>query len=333
MEDIHEILKPCDNIEKTCKNLLLHSFAIIRVDSETWTALNSAWLASKQFFAQAYHASSQEQEEIEMSMITKYRKIKNLNLLGFNRPNPQKLLFRVMFSNGLVPDSMQPWPDDIDEGALKESSLRLMPRLHDLLCAFLGEIKRQVAENDEQHDDNDDIIYGDQDQQQQEEEPKHKKYKRGQEYYIDKEGTNGGPLDLSSCPLDYFYYHSSIKNEPVENCSEHVDRGILICISLTNVAGLEVLSRLDGIWHCPEMVSICEGHYSDNQSGCSDLVCILSGDQLKKAVLGLKTTAAATASSSNKKERTFPGLNACVHRVRRKLAACRLSITYELRHR
>lgn len=144
MENILEILQPYDSIEMACKNLLLHSFAIMHVNSETWASLKSAWLASKQFFVQTYNST--RQEETEMSMIKKYRKINNLNLLGLNRPSPHTLLFRVMFLNG-KPDSMQPWPGvDIDGGALmKDSSLGLMPCLHDLLCAFLTEIKRQVV--------------------------------------------------------------------------------------------------------------------------------------------------------------------------------------------
>jgi hypothetical protein len=315
MEDIIEILQPSDSIEMACKNLLLHSFAIMRVNSETWASLKSAWLASKQFFVQTY--STRRQEETEMSMITKYRKINNFNLLGFNRPSPHKLLFRVMFLNG-KPDSTQPWPGvDIDGGALKESSLRLMPCLHDLLCAFLAEIKRQVVVVDDgQRDVENDDGYG--------QEPSYKKCKiQLEEVNRDTTWTTNGLVDLSYCPLDYFYYHD-IKNEPVENCSEHIDRGLLICISLTNVAGLEVLSRKDGIWYCPEMVSICESHYSDNETGCSDLICILSGDQLRKEVCNAEIT-------SGVEEERFPGLNACIHRVKQKLSACRLSITYEIR--
>mmetsp|Transcript_6729 Transcript_6729/g.12663 ORF Transcript_6729/g.12663 Transcript_6729/m.12663 type:complete len:344 (-) Transcript_6729:29-1060(-) len=327
--NMDENLQPCNSLQEACKQLLLHSFAIIRVNTKTQASLKSAWLASTKFFAQAYSSKQDDDDyEIEKSMITKYRKINNHNLLGFNRPSPYKLLFRVIFSNGKSPDSMQPWPDDIDDGSLKESSLRLMPCLHDLLCEVMVEIKRQLV--DDAHyvlKENDD-----------EQEPRYKKRKIEDyyQYYVDKSSSNddGSLLDplFSSCPLDYFYYHT--KDEKVENCSEHVDRGLLICISLTNVAGLEVLSRQDGMWYCPEMVSIRESQYTDNETGCSDLVCILSGDQLRNVAMG--PIEGRRRSSDNFEEEgrgRFPGLNACVHRVRQKLSACRLSITYELRHK
>jgi len=60
--------------------------------------------------------------------------------------------------------------------------------------------------------------------------------------------------------------------------------------------------------------------YEENDTGCSDFICILSGDQLVNSV--------GVGAESLKQN---PGLRACVHRVRRRLSMARLSISYELR--
>ena len=101
-------------------------------------------------------------------------------------------------------------------------------------------------------------------------------------------------VSQTGCPLDYFLYHG--KNSKAVNCSEHVDRGVLICICLSNVPGLELYSN--GSWICPEEVD--EG----------SLVCILAGQQLRQ----------------------FSDIPACIHRVRNNLPKQRLSISYELRY-
>ena len=59
--------------------------------------------------------------------------------------------------------------------------------------------------------------------------------------------------------MEYFYYHSYYDDyflyhnrSPgvAANCTAHVDRGVLVAISLTDVPGLEV--RSGGRWVCPE---------------------------------------------------------------------------------
>jgi hypothetical protein len=265
------------------------------LEEETFKCLNAAWLASKNFFSHANVV-----QKVEDTMITKYGRINHLSLLGFNRPSPHKLLFRVSFLNGR-PESLQPWPDELDNGQLKELSLKLSSCLHALLSALLEQIQMQLDEQFKNEAVN---------------EACHKKRKKENSTNQKKHA-----IDLSHCPLDYFYYHTP--NKQVENCSEHVDRGLLICICLTNVAGLEVLSRQDGVWYCPEKLSICEKLYRDYPTGCSNLICILSGDQLK-TIFSL---------DDNDIEERYPGLNACVHRVKKELSACRLSISYELRNK
>jgi len=120
------------------------------------------------------------------------------------------------------------------------------------------------------------------------------------------------------------------------NCSEHVDRGILICISLTNVLGLEVMlqpiTAVDNVGSCHSRVFVCpekiavgrKGLDDGNVAGCTDLVCILSGDQLKDAVRNNSVNGCLNSSASGR-------LGACVHRVRSNLERARMSITYELR--
>jgi len=151
------------------------------------------------------------------------------------------------------------------------------------------------------------------------------------------------------CPLDFFLYHN-LKNNAI-NCSEHIDRGLLICISLTNVEGLELLLRssllspssssyqsyqesLTSEWVvvCPEQISVLESLYKENACGCSDLICILSGDQLSKIVAEQDNHGDSDVIDGDTKIKSrYPGLAPCVHRVKNHLCRARLSISYELR--
>lgn len=288
-------INPCDSIQAACQQLLQHSFAILRVEPETSDSLNAAWTASRDFLS-----SIHKRPHDESRIIQKYRRVENNYLLGFNRPSPHKLLFRALFSQEGIPDiPSQPWPCDIDGGALKSSSTKLATNLHRLLEMFLDKLKEETRVDCSQS-------------QGVGERPAKKRKRNENTPNVSAVG------DSAPCPLDYFLYHD--RND-VENCSEHVDRGVLICISLSRrVAGLEVLSRLDGCWHCPEAISMQESLYQENDTGCSDLICILSGDQLIRSI-GIR----------EEKVIQYPGLKACVHRVRRRLSMARLSISYELR--
>jgi len=58
---------------------------------------------------------------------------------------------------------------------------------------------------------------------------------------------------------------------------------------------------------------------------CSDLVCIMAGDQLSQL---LKSTLTATTASKENSISRVDYPSACVHRVRNRLKRARLSISY-----
>ena len=133
----------------------------------------------------------------------------------------------------------------------------------------------------------------------------------------DEKNSSERPLFCPiACPLDYFFYHNKFPSEI--NCSEHVDRGALVVVCLTDVPGLEVRSSSlsqTSAFRCPEaLVHNTNLYLERNDDSCyPSLVCIMAGDQLCRL---LPTTNAP---------------NACVHRVRNPLRRARLSISYELR--
>jgi hypothetical protein len=285
-----EEIQVCEDVASASKCLLKHSFAIFRVDGLTESKLNRSWKAGRDFLS---HASQHNDKEEEF--IKKYRYIKNGTLLGFNRPSSQKLLFRAQFvdCNSL---EEQPWPSDFDTGELCQATKDLVPALHSILLQVHSKIREDVMS-----------IYCDGEDECEQSE--HLRKKRRISHSFD-----------AYCPLDYFLYtnlQSGIK------CSEHVDRGILICISLSSlVAGLEVMSRRDGKFYTPEKLAMFESLYKEHDSGTSDLICILAGDQLLESLdvndnIGILTL--------------YPGIQACNHRVKQELAMARLSISYELR--
>lgn len=127
-------------------------------------------------------------------------------------------------------------------------------------------------------------------------------------------------LHILKCPLDYFYYHG--RNPKADNCTEHIDRGILIVVCLTPVPGLEVEMRASTKFYCPEESIAQQQLPMQQDSSCFDYskqsspgsamfewVCIMAGGQLFHQT----------------------GIPPCVHRVRNKLPRPRLSISYELR--
>ena len=289
----------CNDLDAAAKFILENSFAILRVNDETHKALTNSWIAAKYFLTSKVDQSPRQ----EATTKSKYRRIRNGALMGYNRPSETKVLFRSMFVNG-EPDPAQPWGDD---EAFKVSSSLLGQHLHSILLGCLEEMMKLVKERN----------YTEAKGRQPDRHASAKKKRK-----LDHSNSiNGLDFDFDStpCPLDYFLYHN--QSDGV-NCSEHVDRGVLICISLTNVAGLEVFSNdaEDGNWSCPEHIFINEQLYQEREVGCSNMLCILSGDQLKKVLQG-----------DDNMTTQFRGLNACIHRVKRKLSAARLSISYELR--
>jgi hypothetical protein len=294
--------------------------------------------------------------------IAKYRQIANGNLLGFNQPSESKLLFRA-FCSKYANDCGQPWPNE----TLKYYSMNLAGRLHSLLVQCLGEIQseferlttctsrldiRSTSDKERPRDSQSAGIkqiekVGHVKRQriiganQNSENPSSKKLKvstTGTNLMRERPKTNTireSPIHEKmtdsklSCPLDYFFYHNQNDAPSNVNCSEHIDRGLLICINLTDVIGLEVLPSGSNEFVRPEELvevqkirdttkATTQEHEFGNQS--TDLVCILSGEQLRHA---LQYPDLVDCSVS--------ALSPTVHRVASHLSAARLSISYELR--
>ncbi|CAJ1937592.1 unnamed protein product [Cylindrotheca closterium] len=239
------------------------------------------------------------------------------NLHGFHLPSNAKRLFRAFPSSKL-----QPWPNS----TFKSSSQDLSASLHGILVDILNKL-RELSESKSgdygtetnpkpnQLTDNKTTLQS------------RRKRKRGWEESNTKsakavptDNTYSVPTtvkETTKCPLDYFFYHNN--DSRYINCSEHIDRGALICICLSSTTpGLEVLPRGANGFVCPEETLIDHNNLDDERNdddaaaaAASELICVMAGDQLG-TMLG--------------KERM-----ACVHRVRNDLPRPRLSISYELR--
>jgi isopenicillin N synthase-like dioxygenase len=226
---------------------------------------------------------------------TDCQKIVNGNLYGYNEPSNAKKLFRAFcFSND------QPWPT----ASFQTASTNVAKDLHHLLVQCYQEIKQQQSSFEAAAA-----------AASERTEPPLRKRPRLSSV-VDIPPT---AWETTKCPLDFFFYHA--KDPSAVNCSEHIDRGILIGVCLTNVPGLEVQiadaahrrradDKESSLFVCPEIVTHNSNLYQEAEP-CSGLVCIMAGDQLSQMVSGTN--------------------GACVHRVRENLKRARLSISYELR--
>lgn len=218
-----------------------------------------------------------------------YHKVIQGHLHGFHEPSPAKMIFRCF-----VESSDQPWPSQEFNDASKKMALLLQELLLDcwreikVICdetTPLFNTKRLCVET-----------------------PSTCKYFRH------------SSLKTKQCPLDYFFYHG--KDPSLTNCSEHVDRGVLICVCLSKVPGLEVRLRnansQSDLFFCPEELQpkacVDDASVKMQDSGPLGLLIIMAGDQLDQTLM--------------LEDRTIP---ACRHRVRDNLTRARLSVTYELR--
>lgn len=216
----------------------------------------------------------------------KHHKIVQGHLHGFHRPSSSKLLFRCFLDS---PD--QPWPNE----EFQESSTTVALTLREMLISCWKEIESRCNEEKAS--------------------PVNAKRRRLDSSKINEDVPNKR-LQMKQCPLDYFFYHG---NDPSAiNCSEHVDRGVLICVCLSKVPGLELRirkgNRQSEEFFCPESTVKTDTDYCKVDGGPSGLVCIMAGDQLDESL--------------QVQEIYIP---ACRHRVRNNLKHPRLSITYELR--
>jgi len=353
MNKQHEQLSICENFEEAAKSILNHSFAILRTDNVTKEALEKSWIASRNFLSHVQNntiavknnsqkgssscTDSKKARVNKEQYLSKYRIVRG-HLLGLNFPSEAKVLYRAFYDRGVEyvdenvetqEQQLQPWPNDFDGGELMCCSNDLSAKLHNTLISCLRNILLEVKK-----------IHGKTITSRETTTTSYSN-KRKLEYYVDcdehqynkqkqhvaSQSQRCGNFDNNEktmmCPLDYFLYHNLDHN--AINCSAHIDRGVLICISLTNVQGLEILSNESNEWVCPEDLSVLEGFHSEIEAGCSDLLCILSGDQL------LKIVKKEVDPKDLVLEDDCPGLVACIHRVRQRLKRARLSISYELR--
>ena len=311
----------CHSSDEVVKSLFTHSFAIIRVSDELKSMLQVAWLEAKEFF---------QNTSLTRKLNLRANK-KGVGLLGWNEPSYAKEIFRC-YDKG---PSEQPWPNY----KFQSASSRLAQKLHillykcflDLKCHYLTSSatsslhsrepnlkKRKVLKTyiNEKTSQTDSIKYG----------PKFNFKMNDDTYAIPNSFEEESNIPYySSCPLDYYYYHNRHKDIRVVNCSEHIDRGLLICISLADVVGLQVQSQSDQSWYTPENISYEESLYNERSSGVdSGLLCIMVGDQLQH-------TLSSVSYNHEMIESSIPPPRPCRHSVKETLTRARLSISFELR--
>ena len=320
--------------------MIERSFAVVRVGPGTEAAVAGAWGAARALFSgaptgEAGGRGGREGDEAEAeAFVREHQRTAGGDLLGYALPpGGAKALFRAACS-GWGERAGQPWPslEGEEEGgegsSLRSSSLAAAEVMHSLLVDVLDEIRTAVREEEEEEEEWGSGGGGHPD-------PPRKKRPRIPDpprYEVDVPRTF---REATYCPLDYFFYHG--RDPALTNCSEHVDRGVLICVALTDVAGLEVLPRDAAggcggrrAFVCPELLSRDEALRSERgESGCGSLVCVMAGDQLAAACRRPRSCAGAGAGAGGSR----PPLSACVHRVRNGLGRARLSVTYELRGR
>lgn len=311
-------------LRQVAESILTHSFAVYRLDDATAEASSLSWDAARQFFSRA--AVSPEQH------VSDYQKIVDGNLLGFNVVSDAKVLYRALCSDWAR--RHQPWPDANDGGELRRASTELAERLHDILVACLEEIRRCASRL--RGDD------GGKRAPQNRPAPPRKKRRFSTESRASRRSATSGQFPSEGamvrpetepfcipktsksgkvCPLDYFLYHGV---RPANNCSEHIDRGVLICVLLSDVPGLEVRPRGSASFVCPETMIHGDNLFRERRS-CRGLVCVMAGDELK---LVCDPSGRCDGDSQWSNERMY---DACVHRVKTELTRARLSVTYELR--
>ena len=285
MEVLEDHFVTTSNLCEVAAEIQRSSFAVHKVAPPTARKLKQAWREAVEVMNQTPHHG--------------WTKIVDGHLHGYHVPSRAKRLFRAFpFS------SEQPWPDE----NFRRISQSVAEDLYEILVGCLTNLKEiNSAENNVKREENETSP----DRGQSHKRP------RLHTPFATCPGSLTFSLDTTRCPLDYFLYHNEDPN--AVNCSEHVDRGLLIAVSLTDVPGLEVLTKAGGTrqegsirWMCPETGVRNSRLYEEAaDSSISDLICIMSGGQLAAAI----------------------GANVppCVHRVRNGLRRARLSISFELR--
>ena len=270
------------SLHNAAHEIFKHSFAIYKVPARHTDAIRQSW-------CEAVAVLNGPPPLPECQQIIEG------HLYGYNIPSNAKILFRAFCTS---PD--QPWPNQ----SFQQASINVAEKLHELLVECYTNIE-QLSLKEQQGE----FLFSSL-LDQEEHQPRRKRSRlttsSRQSYWTIPPTIH----DTTISPLDYFFYHNKGPDNSI-NCSEHVDRGVLICVCLTSVPGLEVLCRRSSSFVCPEVIAHNANLYQESKS-CSGLICIMAGDQLSQL---------------------FPrsGIQPCVHRVRSNLKRSRLSISYELR--
>jgi hypothetical protein len=297
-------LKVATTLSEVAVQIQRESYAIYRVDDETHHAVQEACREAREFFS-SVHGDGNEQVERRKTMMDSYRVIQDGHLMGFHVPSAAKYLFRAYtYCDDKHVGNGQPWP----RKSFKTASCRLAGRLDEILNQCCSEIRSQMNTDTNKELDNTTTKAAGT-----------KRKWAGHQSDSSNDDNNIVISRREHCPLDYFLYHGCVDPAVVSNCTAHVDRGYLIAICLTNNSpGLEVLPATASgttsdadCYVCPEASTQRASLYAEAAS-CTNLICILAGDQWRQ--VDPETT-----------------VKACVHRVRNNLRASRLSISYELR--
>lgn len=340
-------LKVAGTISEVAAQILSQSFAVYRVDATTAANIRTARRAAFKFFGETSSAPSEELDQKactsnqENVLVKRYRRIVDGDLYGYNVPLPTKELFRTWHhprSSGKRQEEhkkgrsleetrfrqQQPWPSS----ELYTGSFRLAENLHQMLLECLKQVLLTVSsqrlDGIRGTNSNDNSHRNSKAQRKNAASCSSRPRKRIRSSSCDSEDpeksekgseNNTLPIRSGSCPLDYFFYHNRVPH--AINCSEHIDRGALVVVCLTDVPGLEVCclpSSNEALlsFRCPENL-VAQFRKNSTDNGSSDLVCIMAGDQLSRLL----------------PENHAPP--SCIHRVRNVLERPRLSISYELR--
>ena len=366
-----------ETIADAASDILLHSFAVYRVEAATVAKIRAAHRTAAAFFRKTTIATSSAAPSDDVTVnnnnttafLERHRRVKNGNLYGYNVPLQSKELFRTWYesdplfkaeNNGSNKNSdqeekqgleyfraQQPWPSN----EFCAACFHLAKDLHRLLSRCLqqtiiqNESKKAIEHNDTS------LWKPAQDHSQKVRKlipsvpPPRKRFRVSSNAThgpFDDKSDNGNRTNINNdcggktntslwsslrpsfCPMDFFFYHNRIPN--AVNCSEHVDRGALVVVCLTDVPGLEVrsLASQTPSFHCPEVLIHNENPYRERTDdlSCPGVVCIMAGDQLSRLLASSNAPDATTTTTTPR---------ACVHRVRNPLKRARLSISYELR--
>jgi hypothetical protein len=377
------------SLDEAGRQILLHSFAIYKVSSVTRRKIQAAHRAALRFFHGTTSTSSDSRNgggsppnggivhEETVPQQHRQRRVVSGHLYGFNVPSNTKHLFRAYCHS-----DEQPWHPD---GALRTASLSLVEDLHSILKDCCHHIIQLANHDQNRHsvssslrsriegvnDDDDEI-------------PSFLSHRRKRGRIEDMPDTDGdgerletqtGSPSLPSynipetaaearqCPLDYFFYHN--RDPSAENCSAHVDRGVLIVVCLTNVPGLEVCPRgqmdtvgtnHDCVWRPGTVLDTSDAAMNNDLHPFYDgkdfrhdantitpaFVCpevLVHNENLYSEVEDTSSSLVCIMAGDqlssvlrNGQFRVHPTHRmACLHRVRHPLKRARLSISYELR--